>query len=275
MTPFRSEHVVNLAEILKSAAEAEILPRFRNLTDGAIRQKTSAHDLVTDADVAAEVRIEAGIRHLFPSAVVVGEEATSQDPSLLGKFHEAELAFLVDPVDGTKNFASGLTLFGSMIAVTVRGETVAGVIHDPICGDTVIAVKGEGAWRRSKEGAESRLRVAAPQSVGGMEGCVSWHHLPAPLRERVPARFPKIGIVSSYRCAAHEYRLAASGACDFLLYAKLMPWDHAAGCLLHQEAGGYSARFDGTAYRPTEFSGGLLCAADRECWQALRATLLD
>lgn len=272
---FRSEHVLNIAEILKSAAEVEILPRFRNLTDTAVRQKFSAYDLVTDADVAAEVWIEAGLHRLFPEAVVIGEEAVAQDPSILDKLGKAELAFLVDPVDGTKNYASGLALFGSMVAVTVRGEVVAGVIHDPVCGDWVMAVRGEGAWRRSKDGTESRLRVATPRPVSEMEGCASWHHLPEPLRERVPARFPRVAIVSSYRCAAHEYRMAASGFCDFLLFAKLMPWDHAAGCLLHHEAGGYSARFDGGLYRPTDMEGGLLCAPDRDSWLSIRAALLE
>ena len=108
MAPFKSEQIIALAEILKSAAQAEILPRFRNLSATDIRFKTSIHDVVTDADLAAEAMIEAELLKLFPHAVIIGEEAASKDPSLLDRISDAELAFLIDPVDGTRNFASGL-----------------------------------------------------------------------------------------------------------------------------------------------------------------------
>ena len=85
---------------------------------------------------------------------------------------------------------------------------------------------------------------------------------------------PCVASVASYRCAAHEYRILASGYCHFVFYAKLMPWDHAAGWLLHQEAGGYSARFDGSPYLPTHVGGGLICATDEESWHALRDALV-
>jgi len=80
---------------------------------------------------------------------------------------------------------------------------------------------------------------------------------------------------ASLRCAAHEYRAAAGGFCHVLLYSRLMPWDHAAGWLLHREAGGYSARFDGTPYRPTDFGGGLICAPNEASWHLARAALLE
>ena len=273
MAPFKSEQIIALAEILKSAAQAEILPRFRNLSATDIRFKTSIHDVVTDADLAAEAMIEAELLKLFPHAVIIGEEAASKDPSLLDRISDAELAFLIDPVDGTRNFASGLPLFGSMLAVTVRGETVAGVIHDPICGDWVMTVRGEGAFRRSADGNEHRLAIAPAKPIAEMEGCVSLHHLPRHLRERVSSRMTQIAITSAYRCAAHEYRLLASGFCDFLVFGKLMPWDHAAGFLLHQEAGGYGARLDGSAYSPRSSEGALLCAADSETWRAFHTAL--
>ena len=271
---FSSVHALAVASILREAAIAEILPRFRNLSEGQVRHKSSVRDLVTDADEAAEKRIAAALRARFPDAVVVGEEATERDPSLLKSLADAELAFLIDPVDGTKNFASGLPLFGTMAAVTVRGEIVAGIIHDPIGGDFAIAVKGEGAWIE-RDGAERvPLRVSRPVPLGEMEGCISWYHLAEPLRSLVPARMPCVASVASYRCAAHEYRILASGYCHFAFYAKLMPWDHAAGWLLHQEAGGYSARFDGSPYLPTHVGGGLICATDEESWHALRDALV-
>jgi fructose-1,6-bisphosphatase/inositol monophosphatase family enzyme len=97
--------------------------------------------------------------------------------------------------------------------------------------------------------------------------------MPEPMRSTVAANLAGFGGAACYRCAAHEYRMTAAGHSHFLVYAKLMPWDHAAGWLLHREAGGYSARFDGSAYRPTAHEGGIICAPDRDSWQAIHEAL--
>jgi fructose-1,6-bisphosphatase/inositol monophosphatase family enzyme len=119
------------------------------------------------------------------------------------------------------------------------------------------------------------LRVASPAPVAEMEGIVGTNFLPQPLRNTVNGNLARLANSTWLRCAAHEYRLAAAGHCHLLFYNKLMPWDHAAGWLLHREAGGYSAHFDGTPYRPTDLSGGLICAPDEASWRAARAALLD
>lgn len=260
--------------ILARAAAQEILPRFRALTAGQVRQKTSAFDIVTEADEAAEAVIAAGLHEAFPDAVVVGEEGTHRDPTLLEGVGTAELAFVVDPIDGTRNFASGLPLFGVMAAAIRRGEIVAGVIHDPICRDFAYAVRDGGAWLEREDGTRTPLHVAPPVPVDRMEGIVGTTFLPQPLRDTVNGNLSKLATSTWLRCAAHEYRLAAAGHCHLLFYNKLMPWDHAAGWLLHREAGGYSAHFDGTPYRPTDLSGGLICAPDEASWHAARAALL-
>jgi fructose-1,6-bisphosphatase/inositol monophosphatase family enzyme len=87
-------------------------------------------------------------------------------------------------------------------------------------------------------------------------------------------RLAQLAGTLNFRCAAHEYRLAATGGLHALFYNKLMPWDHAAGVLIHAEAGGYSAQFDGSAYSPRKHAGGLICAPDPAGWQALREGLL-
>jgi len=270
---FSSRDARVVDQLLREAARAEILPRFRNLSASEVRQKSSAMDLVTDADEAAERMIAAGLTQAFPQAVLVGEEATERDPSLLNRLGDAELAFVIDPVDGTKNFASGLPLFGVMVAAIVRGEVVAAFIHDPLGDDTAMAIRGEGAWVERPAGDRVDLRVAPPVPVREMAGCASWHHMPEPMRSSVAANLAGFASAACYRCAAHEYRMTAAGHSHFLVYAKLMPWDHAAGWLLHREAGGYSARFDGSDYRPTTHEGGIICAPDRESWQAVHETL--
>ncbi|MBZ9722789.1 inositol monophosphatase family protein [Mesorhizobium sp. CO1-1-11] len=262
-----------LAGILAEAAQAEIMPRFRRLGDGDIRQKTSAADLVTEADVNAERLITARLRDRYPSAMVVGEEACSEDPALLDGLADAELAFTVDPVDGTFNFASGVPLFGVMLAVVVRGETVAGIIHDPVGKDWLIAARGAGSHIRHAHGSMEKVRVAAPVPISQMTGAVSWQYLDEPERSRLARNQTKALSQFAYRCAAHEYRLLASGHAHFVVYNKLMPWDHLPGVLIHQEAGGHAARIDGSAYLPSHVDGGLLVAPDQDSWQELRREL--
>lgn len=266
---------LRIGDILSQAAQAEIMPRFRRLMDGQVREKSSRFDVVTDADEAAERAIAAKLAAAFPAGFVIGEEAAEKDDTLIGKISTADLAFILDPIDGTKNFVSGLPLFGVMVAATMRGEVVFGAIHDPVRHDTAFALKGEGAWMQGEDGAHADLRVASAVPVAEMDAIVGTNFLPEPLRSTVNGNLSRLGMSSWLRCAAHEYRMAAAGHCHLLFYNKLMPWDHAAGWLLHREAGGYSAHFDGSAYRPTHLTGGLICAPDAASWRLARDALLE
>ncbi|TIQ33691.1 MAG: inositol monophosphatase, partial [Mesorhizobium sp.] len=240
---------------------------------GEVRQKTSAADLVTQADVNAERLITVRLHERYPQAMIVGEEACSDDPALLQGLGEADLAFIFDPVDGTFNFASGVPLFGVMLGVVVKGETVAGIIHDPVGKDWLIGAKGAGSHIRHAHGTLEKVHVAEPAPISQMTGAVSWQYMPEPERLRLARNQTKSLSQFGYRCAAHEYRLLASGHAHFVVYNKLMPWDHLAGVLIHAEAGGYSARFDGSAYLPSHVGGGLLVAPDEESWRELRREL--
>ena len=272
---FRKADLDRLAAIMTEAADGEILPRFRSLADGGIREKTGALDLVTDADEKAEWRMRDACAKAFPAARFVGEESVERDRGLLGTIAGADLAIIVDPVDGTSNFAWGLPLFGVMAAVVSKGETVAGLIYDPIGRDWRKALRGEGAWAESAAGKTRDLKVARPAPVAEMIGLCSWYIMPEPLRTRTVANLAKTKGSFSYRCAAYEYRMVADGLCHFSLHYKLMPWDHAAGVLIHAEAGGHSALLDGAAYRPTVHQGGIMSAPDRESWLELQRALLE
>lgn len=271
MTPERWTEVVQL---LRAAARTEIMPRFRKLPPGSISTKSGPNDLVTEADTAAERMITLGLHRLFPGCLVVGEEATAADGTLLDQLADAELAFVVDPVDGTSNFVAGLPLFGVMAAAVRHGEVIASAILDPISDDTTVALKGGGAWVWSPDGSSTRLQVAKPVPPAAMTGCISWRYMPSPLQQAVVRNMVQLASVQDYRCAAHEYRMLAAGHCHYLVFNRLMPWDHLPGWLLHQEAGGYSAQFDGTPYRPGAITGGLICTPDEASFHELRSTLM-
>lgn len=260
-----------LAGILRDAAKAEILPRFRHLDEGMVRQKTEAIDLVTEADESAERHIRAAVAQAWPEALFVGEEAVSADPRLLDQLDAADFAIIVDPVDGTANFAAGLPLYATMAAVVVKGETVAGVIYDPMGDDWVLAERGAGAFQRFPDGRKQRLHVTTAPALDQLVGHVSLSYLPADSKPTVMSNLAKVRVVANYRVAGHDYRTFGTGHCHFLAYNKLMPWDHLAGTLIAQEAGGYAARFDGSPYLPQHRQGGLIVATDRNTWNLLRA----
>lgn len=262
--------VTALADLLRRAAKAEIVPRFRRLGSADVRAKTEATDLVTEADEQAERMMKAEIARLWPDALFIGEESVAADPALLGGLKDAEFAIVVDPVDGTFNFASGIPAFGVMASVVVAGETVAGIIYDPMGDDWVMAEKGGGAWLRRPDGEAQRLAVAAPVALDQMVGMASTGYLPKDCQPRILANLSKVRFVANYRCAAHEHRTFAAGHVHYLMYYKLMPWDHLAGTLICQEAGAYAARFDGTPYLPRHLDGGLLITPDKASWELLR-----
>lgn len=267
--------VDGLIEIVREAGRLEIAPRFRNLQDADISRKASDIDLVTQADLAAEHHITQALRSRFPDALIVGEEAYAADNRILAGLAEAELAFVIDPVDGTFNFAAGNPLFGSILAVVQRGETVAGIICDPLLGDVLVAERGAGAQlQRANNGPSRRIAVAAPAALSEMVSAMSWSYLREPLRSQAAANLAKVRMAVAYGCSAYEYWMVATGRAHFIGSHQMMPWDHLAGTLIHQEAGGYSARFDGSPYRPGQIEGGILSAPDAECWALIRREII-
>ena len=272
---FGERELAEIVALVRAVSRTEIMPRFRRLGEGDVRTKTGPLDLVTDADEAAEARLTEGLARLFPGCAVVGEEAAAADEAVLDRLGTGGLAFTVDPVDGTQNFAAGLPLFGVMVAAVAAGEVVGAVIHDPVGDDSALALPGQGAWIETPDGSRAPLHVAKPTPVAAMTAMVSWRFMPQPRRGTVCRNLPRLAAVWDMRCAAHQYRMAAGGHVHALVYEKLMPWDHAAGWLLHREAGGFSARFDGSPYRPVHTDGGLICAPDEAGWQAVREALLE
>jgi fructose-1,6-bisphosphatase/inositol monophosphatase family enzyme len=272
--PFAETDLTALAAILRKAAATEILPRFRRLRPGSIRTKSGPLDLVTDADEAAEARITRDLEQSFRGVLVVGEEAAARDPELINRLAAAPLAITVDPVDGTANFAAGLPLFGVMAAVVEHGVTTAAIILDPVIDTYAAARLGHGATEYAADGSTAQLRVAEPVPLGAMSGMLSWRFMEPRLRASVLANLPRLAQVWDHRCAAHEYRPLIAGHAHFVVFNRLMPWDHLPGALLLREAGGYSAKFDGSPYRPGDIEGGLIATVDAASWRELHSALM-
>ena len=250
-----------LVALVRRVAKAEILPRFRRLAPGTVQAKSGPDDLVTEADTSAEAAIREGVRAILPDALFLGEEAIAANPALLDGLADAPVAVIVDPVDGTWNFAKGLATFGVILAVAERGETVFGLLYDPVMDDWVRASAGRGAWFGRPDGEATRLSVSGAAAIPDAVGFVPLFLFPMEARQKLAGAIPGFRRIWSVRCSCHEYRLMAQGHADFCLSGSLNPWDHAAGALAVAEAGGAVGLLDGGDYAAKLTEGGYLVTA--------------
>jgi len=265
--------MTQVLNLVRRSAKAEILPRFRKSDTLEIQTKSHAMDLVTAADIGAEAMITRGLQRAFPSALIVGEEASANDPSLRARIADAELAFLIDPVDGTWNFARGLMTFGTILAACRFGRPVFGAIYDPLADDVVLADLNGAARFEPARGAARIVKTADPKPLEEMVGIIHLKLFADAHQPEVAALFPKIGKPGSLNCSAHEYRLLAQGAADFILSPQQTPWDHAAGVVICERAGGHAAMLDGTEYSAALTEGNLLVASSKAVWDQVAAHL--
>lgn len=262
-----SPNVSRVCEFLVEAAEEDILPRYRGLAAEDVMEKNPG-DLVTVADIDAEQRLSRLLTEHVPGSVVVGEEGVHRDAGLLERLTGEDPVWIIDPVDGTQNFADGKPPFVTIVAYLTGGVALAAWIHDPVTGETAVAESGSGSWI-----GPSRLSVAAGEDVSNMTGLINSSAYGRQNRDEVREKKQAFREIIRYGCAGYAYRQLAAGHRHFSLYNRLWPWDHAAGVLLHAEAGGFTARVDGAPYRPTDRVQGALSAPDEATWQRINAFL--
>ncbi|MGE0574218.1 MAG: inositol monophosphatase [Reyranella sp.] len=247
-----------VAELMRSIAAAELLPRFRTLSKDDIRLKRPG-DVVTVADLASEQRLASGLAKILPGVPVVGEEAVEEDPGLVDLIGRAgEACWIVDPLDGTANFAAGRDRFAMIVCLVRDAQAIGGWILDVPRGRMAIAVRGQGV---TLDGAP----IARPAMDRAPIGYVGYKIRKTFDRSLPAAQRGRLGRVSTLACAGNEYLDILAGTADFSLYRMTKPWDHAAGTLMLAEAGGGALRFDGQPYSPAQpVNAGLIAAPSNE-----------
>jgi fructose-1,6-bisphosphatase/inositol monophosphatase family enzyme len=259
-----------VADLIRDVAATVVLPRFRHLTSDEIVQK-SPGDLVTVADKESEKALTRGLTALLPGSVVVGEEAVAADKSILERMKDGGAVWIVDPVDGTNNFAAGKTPFAMMVALMQDGEAVASWILDPVENHLTLAEAGSGAYR---DGVRLKTRTDDP-GVAALRGAVAGKYLPDHLREVAAAHAGAFGgIHPGHHCAGYEYPSIATDEQQFAVFWLVLPWDHVPGTLIIRESGGAVAHLDGSPYLPAgSVKRGLLVAANEDIWRTVRDEL--
>lgn len=256
--------------LLREVAAEVVLPRYQRLTQDEIQEKGPG-DLVTIADREAERLLTARLTDLVPGSVVVGEEAVSADPSLMSHLTREPQVWVVDPLDGTANFAAGRRPFAMMVALLRDGQTVASWILDPVDGVLASAERGGGAYL----GGERVVFEPGSREPGDLRGPVFGKYIPPDVRTLIAKGAASVGeVLRGQNCAGYEYPAIARDDQQFAVFWRMLPWDHAPGTLLISEAGGVARYFDATAYDPTSSRTGVLIARSPEVWDVLRRTLL-
>ncbi|NWK98177.1 inositol monophosphatase [Sphingobium lactosutens] len=245
-----------VAALMRRVAADIVAPRFCTLAAHEIADK-GAGEIVTCADHEAEAALRDGLDRLGADARIVGEEACAADPSLLQDIGAGRV-WLIDPLDGTANFAAGRQPFGMMIALVEDGLPLAGWMLDPVSGRMCEAVRGAGA---TMDGVPVRVRLCdRPRPVAAL----GTQFMDAARRIAVHAAAEKaFDLESIPRCAAESYPRLVLGRNDIALFQRILPWDHAAGVLFLTEAGGCATHWDGSPYRVGSTSTGVLLAASQ------------
>jgi myo-inositol-1(or 4)-monophosphatase len=252
-----------LGEICVAAAErgAEVLrDLYTRPRDVALKGRI---DLVTDADKAAEEAVLGVLAERAPGVRVLAEES--------GERGRGDTRFIVDPLDGTTNYAHGIPLFCCTVGVEKGGRTLAGCTVDPLRQEVFFAVRGEGAFLNG-----ARLAVSGATQLDQAVVCTGFPYVD---REKLPWMINAFGRFTELSrgtrrlgSAALDLAYVAAGRLGGFWEMGLKPWDVAAGQVLVEEAGGLVTRFDGSAMT---LAGGEIVAAGQGIHQAMLDVLIS
>ncbi|MFK8909145.1 inositol monophosphatase family protein [Streptomyces sp. YS-3] len=247
LAEFLENRTSDVEEAVRKAAAVEIMPRFRQLAAHEILEKNGPHDLVTVADRRAEEFLTEALPALLPGSVVVGEEAVAADPSSYDALGGDAPVWIVDPVDGTRQFVRGEEGFCTLVALAHRGEVLASWTYGAALDVMAVAVRGRGATVNGEA-----IRSGAPAPGAVIE--IATSHPDYTTQDQKCAL---LGLrtegVRPRPCgsAGLEYLAVARGELDAIAFSWELAWDHAAGLLLVAEAGGTHTTVTGQPYRIT------------------------
>lgn len=241
-----------VSAVIRQVADEVILPRFRALAPDEVFEKRPG-DVVTVADRLAEQALTEIFRADDPACLVVGEEGVYADPRALGALPDADHAWVIDPVDGTRNFANGSPDFAVMVAEVRKGQTVRSWIWQPVHGQLFVAERGQGV---SRNGQHLSPPVQTDRTVGALHR----------RRGRRAEPVADVELVPLAGCCGVDYPLLATGQRAFLGYWSMHPWDHLPGALMVTELGGRVATIDGRGYGPGVTGRYLIAASTTAHW---------
>jgi len=227
--------IEKLKTILQAAAREELLPRFAHVE----RKLKRDGSIVTEADTAMQRRVCTDLKENWPSIPLLGEEMSAEEQQTLLD-NDSDGLWLLDPLDGTSNFAAGIPFFCVSLALIRSGEVVLGIIYDPLRDECFAAEKGRGATLNGQS-------LQAPSDLppfGRSMGLIDFKRLNGELVARLAGN-PPYASQRSFGSGALDWCMIASGRCHLYLHGGQKLWDYAAGQLILNEAGGRAMTLQG------------------------------
>lgn len=252
-----------LRSLVRACAEDELVPRFADVS----RHLKLDGSVVTDADHAMQDRVQKELYLHWPQYAFLGEEMTADQHAQLAHADQEGL-WVLDPLDGTSNFAAGIPYFSVSLALLVGGRPEIGIVYDPVRAEAFYAQRGKGAWLNGLSlGTRAPLNLPLRRSIA----VVDFKRLDPQLAARLGAE-PPYGSQRNFGSSALDWCWLADGRFHIYLHGGQKLWDFAAGCLILAEAGGLAQTISGEeVFTLGLASRSVVGARDPELFQSWRA----
>lgn len=263
MTP---TELAALEAVVRTAAREELLPRFRRTA----RVEKQDGSWLTEADLAMQARLQSALAERHPDIALLGEEMSvaAQERLLAEAGNDDAGLWVLDPLDGTSNYAAGIPLFAVSLALMRHGRIEAGIVYDPVHDESFASLLGHGATLNG----EPLHAPSAGIPMAKTSACIDFKRLPAVLASRIAAT-PPYSSQRSIGSVALDWCWVAAGRFHLYLHGRQRLWDYAAGSLVLAEAGGFADTLDGGTAPLGLAPRSAVCSADRQLFDQWLAYL--
>ncbi len=248
--------IVLLQNLVHEVARAEIMPCF--MTVSALRKHDGS--MLSQADLAAQAAFEAGLPEII-DAPVLGEEMTVEEQHRLWHASGSGL-WVLDPIDGTNNFISGIPHFAVSVAFVQQGRAQLGVVYNPVSGECYYAERGQGAFLNGRPLPLRHAPKKLHEAVAGVEV----KRLRSGRLVNSVNNFAPFGTLRCMGSSTLDWCYLAAGRYDVYVHGGQNLWDYAAGALIFEESGGYMDTLEGDDFWSGHhaFQRSVIAAGDRE-----------
>jgi len=254
-----------LEGIIRQVANEEILPRFNRISY-VVKNDGS---LLTEADLSADKRIRESLAESYPEIAFLSEEMDAGKQESLLK--SSKQLWCLDPLDGTSNFAAGIPLFATSLALFVDGEVRIGITYDPVRDEMFSAVKGQGAYLNG----ELLKCISSGFELNKSIGIVDFKRLKPELAQRLLKLAPYKSQRNLGSCVL-EWAWMAANRGHLYLHGGMKLWDLAAGTLILEEAGGYACTLDDEpVFKHSMQPRSVIISPDKALYEAWKTYLMQ
>ena len=270
----RKEIINYISDLLVEVNELIILKYYKNLSSKHINTKSSDDDYVSIADKESEIYIVKNLIGFLNINQYIGEETSYSNKDDYKSFEKNALYWVIDPIDGTKNYINGKNEFCSMISLVFNSIPIASFVYYPLKNLLVYAFKGFGAYSleiKTKKIIQLRIQQNSFANIVGSGGTKG---IQEPLRQKVLQNLRKYTNRLFIGSAGIEAIMLASNETQFVFHGRVTPWDHSPLDLIIKESGGCVYMLNDKAEFNIFSRGPILAASNDQIWENIRSLAL-